>query len=188
MSDDEKRPKSAETDPELRRGVSRRGFITNELSRATMKAAKQLPGLPGLGSVLGIAMRETPAQRDERLVGNLWQLLMGRAPKPQESAASLELIRNAKTADEKGDALVDIVWALTQTKEFEDLARSNGLLLRGFYRLALDRDPTEMERNAALEILAEATEPGARVAALEGLFTGLIRSWESVLRKEPSRR
>jgi hypothetical protein len=184
MSDNEKR-RDKDTDPEMRRGVSRRGFITNELSRATMKAAKQLPGI---GGMLGMAIRETPSQRDERLVGNLWQLLMGRTPKPQESAASLELVRNAKTADEKGDALVDIVWALTQTKEFEDLNRSNGMMVRGFYRLALDRDPTEEERNAALEIMSEATEPGARVAALEGLFTGLIRSWESVLRKDPARR
>jgi hypothetical protein len=113
---------------------------------------------------------------------------MGRAPKPQESAASLELVRNAKTSDEKGDALVDIVWALCQTKEFDDLGRPNSVLLRGFYKIALDRDPTDHERKTALEILAEASEPASRVAALEGLFTGLIRSWESVLRKDPPRR
>lgn len=186
MSEAEQNSRPApEVSPELRRGVSRRGFITDELSRAGLKAVKQLPGL---GGVFGFIAKETPGQRDERLVNNLWQLLMGRIPKPQESEASLELVRNAKTADEKGDALVDIVWALCQTKEFEDLGRSNSVLLRGFYKIALDRDPTEQERKTALEILAEATEPAARVAALEGLFTGLIRSWESVLRREPPRR
>lgn len=186
MSDQEK--KRPEVDPDMRRGVSRRGFITSELGRASMKAAKQLPGLGGLGSVLGFAMKESPSQRDERLVSHLWQLLMGRTAKPEESQASLQLVRNAKTTDEKGDALVDIVWALCQTKEFEELNRSNPVLVRGLYRIALDREPTEEEKRVALEVLAEATEPAARTAALEGLFTGLIRSWESVLRREPGRR
>jgi len=186
MSDGEKEGRvRPEISPEMRRGLSRRGFITDELSRASMKAVKQLPGL---GGMLGLMTKETPGQRDERLVSNLWQLLMGRTPKPKETDASLELVRNAKNPDEKGDALVDIVWALCQTKEFEVLGRPNGVLLRGFYKIALDRDPTDHERHTALEILAEATEPATRVAALEGLFTGLIRSWESVLRREPPRR
>jgi hypothetical protein len=98
------------------------------------------------------------------------------------------LVRNAKAADEKGDALVDIVWALCQTKEFEDLNRGNSVLVRGLYRIALDREPTEEEKRVALGVLSEATESAARTAALEGLFTGLIRSWESVLRREPGRR
>lgn len=186
MSDQER--KRPEMDPEMRKGVSRRGFLTSELGRAGMKAAKQLPGLGGLGSVLGFALKETPSQRDERLVSHLWQLLMGRTPKPEEGDASLQLVRNAKTLDEKGDALVDIVWALCQTKEFEDLARPNSTLVRGFYRIALDREPTDEEKRVALEVLAEATEPAARTAALEGLFTGLIRSWESVIRRTPGRR
>lgn len=186
MSDDDK--KKPDVDPEMRRGVSRRGFITSELGRAGMKAAKQLPGLGGLGSVLGFAMKETPSQRDERSVSHLWQLLMGRTPKPEESKASLQLVRNAKTPDEKGDALVDIVWALCQTKEFEDLNRPDSVLVRGLYRIALDREPTEDEKRVALGVLSEATESAARTAALEGLFTGLIRSWESVLRRDASRR
>lgn len=186
MSDEEKGGRAPrDISPEMRRGLSRRGFITDELSRASMKAVKQMPGL---GGMLGFMAKETPGQRDERMVSNLWQLLMGRTPKPKETEASLELVRNAKNADEKGDALVDIVWALCQTKEFEDLGRPNSVLLRGFYKIALDRDPTDHERKTALEILAEAAEPASRIAALEGLFTGLIRSWESVLRRDPPRR
>ena len=167
--------------PEMRRAVSRRSLLTKEFGKAGVEAARQLPGLAG---IFGFALRETPEQRDERLVRNLWQLLMGREPKPEESAASMEVVRNAKTPDEKGDALVDIAWALCQTKDFDELNRPNSVLVRGFYRIALDRDPTEAERAAALEILAEAQEPAARIAALEGLFTGLVRSMESILRNE----
>jgi hypothetical protein len=169
-----------EKDAEARRALSRRGFITDELGRAGLKAAKQLPAL---GHLLGFALKETEKQRDERLVTNLWQLLMGREPKPEESAAGLELMRTAQTPDEKGDALVDIAWALCQTKDFEELARPNRVLVRGFYRLALDRLPTEEELAAALRILDEVQEEGARIAALEGLFTGLVRSADSVLRR-----
>ena len=171
-------------DPEMRRGVSRRSLLTDELGRASLQAVKQLPGIAG---ILGHALRETAAQRDERLVTNLWQLLMGRVPKKEETEASMEVVLNAKTADEKGDALVDILWALCQTKDFEEIERPNSTLIRGLYKIALDRDPTEHERSAALEVMADAEDITARGAALEGLFTGLIRSWESVLRKEPAR-
>jgi hypothetical protein len=177
MSDD-KRPK--EVSPELKRAVNRRSLITDELSRVTLQAAKQFPRFAGL---LGVAARETPAQRDERLVRYLWQLLMGRDPKPHESGAGLDLVRAAQTVDEKGDALTDILWALCQTAEFEELKRPNNVLVRGLYKIALDRDPTDEEKRAAMEVLAEAPEHEARVAALEGLFTGLIRASESVLRR-----
>ena len=181
--EDEKK-RNAPADPAMRRGVSRRGFLTREVGKAGMDAVRQLPTFGGL---LGMMMRESPSQRDERLAGQLWKLLMGRPPKDHESSAGLELLRNAKTPDEKGDALVDIAWALCQTREFEELKRPDEVLLRGFYRIALDREPTEQEKRAALEILAEATEPAAHTAALEGLFSGLIRSWESVLRKSPAK-
>ena len=174
-----------EVSPEMRRGVSRRGFITDELASASLKAVKHLPGI---GGFLGFALKETPAQRDEQLVRNLWLLLMGREPKPEESTAGMDLVRNAKTPDEKGDALVDIAWALCQSVEFEELKRPDRVLVRGFYRIAFDRDPTDAEREAALGVLADAEEPAARIGALEGLFTGLIRSSESVLRKPPGRR
>lgn len=176
--------KGREIDPEMRRGVSRRSLLTDELGRASLQAVKQLPGLAG---ILGHALRETTAHRDERLVTNLWQLVMGRVPKREETEASMEVVLNAKTADEKGDALVDILWALCQTKDFEEIDRSHSTLIRGLYRIALDRDPTDDERSAALEVMADAQDISARAAALEGLFTGLIRSWESVLRKEPAR-
>jgi hypothetical protein len=188
----------------MRREVSRRSFLTDELKRASADAVRQLPGL---GGALGFVFRESEAQRDERLAGNLWLLLMGRKPKPEEGAAGLELLRNAKSADEKADALVDILWALTQTRDFEELERPHAMIIRGLYRIGLDREPTGEERRAALELLDEAlagarraaqesqeSEEGppvkvedalaaAKTAALEGLFTGLLRSAESVLRK-----
>jgi hypothetical protein len=182
MSKPEKPEKQPPADPALRRGVSRRDLITDELGKASLEALKRLPSLSPL---LGFALREGTAQRDRRLVSHLWQLLMGREPKPEERGASMEGIRNARTPEEKGDALVDVVWALTQTHEFEALQRPDPVLVRGLYRIALDRDPTEEERAAALTILAEAAEPVAKSAALEGLFTGLIRSMNSVLRKDP---
>jgi hypothetical protein len=186
MSDDDTaKIAPADLDPKMRKAVSRRGLLTRELKTAGTEAVKNLPGLAG---VFGFALRETVGQRDERLVSYLWQLLMGRVPKPEENAASLELLRNAQTPDEKGDALVDIAWALCQTKDFEDLQRPSPALVRGFYRIALDRDPTDDEKKGALEILADAQERGERVAALEGLFTGLIRSAESVLRRPIGKR
>ena len=170
----------ADVDPELRRGVSRRGFLTDELSRAGLKAVKNLPGIAG---AFGFAFKETEAQRDERLTRYLWQLIVGRDPKPEERKASLEVIRNASTPDEKGDALVDVLWALCQTVEFENLNRPDSLLVRGLYKIAMDREPNAEEKQAALDVLAEAPEAGAKGAVLEGLFTGLVRSGESVLRK-----
>ena len=195
--------------PEMRRGLSRRGLLTNELRQSGMEAIKQLPSL---SPFLKLAMRETPAQRDERLVKNLWQLLTGREPKQQEMSAGMELVKNAKTPDEKGDALVDIMWALCQTKDFEDLKRTDSLLIRGLYKIALDREPTEDEKRRALlslqdahetimraaadpeselsrsEVTPEQAAVAARVTALEGLFTSLIRSGESVLRQTIGRR
>jgi hypothetical protein len=175
-----KRTPPADLSPEMRRGVSRRTVITEEFGKATLEAVKQIPTFAPL---LKVAARETDAGRDERLVKNLWQLLMGREPKEEESRAGLDVILKAKTPEEKGDGLVDLAWALMQTAEFETLNRPDRVLIFGFYRIALDRDPTDAERAAALAVMAEATEPGARTAALEGLFTGLLRSGESVLRK-----
>ena len=196
----------------MRKAVSRRGFLTSELKTASVEAVKQLPAF---GGVLGALLKETPDQRDERLVENLWLLLMGRKPKPEESGAGLDLIKNAATPDDKADALVDILWALCQTRDFVDLNRPEITLVRGLYRLAQDREPTEPERFAALEVIGEAVETArrtcleatpedqasqvspdeaanvARTAALEGLFTGLLRAPESVLRKSylpPGRR
>ena len=183
MSDEPKKPENLS--PEMRRAVSRRSLITDELGKHGVQALKHLPSL---GPLLGFALRETVGQRDERLVTNLWELFMGRKPKPEESKAGLDLVREAKTPDAKADALVDIMWALTQTQEFEDLKRSDRMLVRGIYRIALDREPNENERDAALNVLGEATEQVARTAALEGLFTGLLRSANSVLRKDPGRR
>lgn len=182
---DASKSRPADLSPEMRRGMSRRSLITDELSRASLDAVKQLPGLAG---VLGFAFKEDASRREARLVRNLWQLLMGREPKPEESAESMKLVRSARTPDEKGDAVVDILWALCQTTDFESLNRPDPVLVRGLYRLALDRDPTEEERKAALDVLTEAAELPAKSAALEGLFTGLLRSGESVLRKEPGRR
>lgn len=192
MSEDEKADSGStvpkNTSPEMRRGVSRRSLITDELGKAGKDLVRNLPSIapfaPGLAPFLKLAFRETPTQRAERMLDNLWMLLMGREPKKEESAAGLEVIRAAKTPDERGDALVDILWALCQTREFEELARPDRVLVRGLYKIALDRDPTESERYAALEVLSEATEPASRVAALEGLFTGLVRSMESILRKD----
>jgi len=195
----------ADIDPEMRRGVSRRGLLTGELRQAGLSMAKQLPGF---GSMLGMAYKESAAQRDARLVTNLWQLLMGREPKADENSAGMEVVRNAQNADEKGDALVDILWALCRTQEFEDLNRSNSVLVRGLYRIALDRDPTPEEKEAALTVMADAedaaqlsceddddhgvphVEPeeaaaAARRGALEGLFMGLIHRHDSVLRRDP---
>jgi hypothetical protein len=193
--------------PEMRRAVSRRGFLTGELKKAGTDAVKQLPAFGGL---LGTLMRETEAQRDERLVENLWLLLMGRKPKPEESGAGLDLVRAAQGPDAKSDALVDILWALMQTRDHADLGRSDTLLVRGLYRLAFEREPTDDERDMALESLAEAQQharqlveggdpvaqevsvedavAAARVASLESLFTGLLRSGESVLRRAPASR
>ena len=175
-----RRTPPADLSPEMRRGVSRRTVITEEFGKATLEAVKQIPTFAPL---LKVAARETDAGRDERLVKNLWQLLMGREPKEEESRAGLDVILKATTPEEKGDGLVDLAWALMQTVEFETLNRPDRVLIFGFYRIALDRDPTDAERAAALAVMAEATEPGARTAALEGLFTGLLRSGESVLRK-----
>lgn len=197
--------------PEMRRALSRRGFLTGELKTSATKAVKQLPAFGGL---LGQILRETQDQRDERLVLNLWQLLMGRKPEPHESQAGLELVKKAATPDEKADALVDILWALSQTQESEKLARPDITLVRGLYLLAQDREPNEGERAAALDVIrdsvdtairtcAEADEldeasrvsaddaaRAARTAALEGLFTGLLRAPDSVLRQsqQPARR
>lgn len=169
-------------DPALRRGVNRRSLLTDELSRATAGAVRQLPRFAG---VFGALLRESPNLRDERLVLNLWQLIMGREPQPEEKSASLEVVRKARTPFEKADALVDVAWALFQTQEFEDLGRSNPVMVRGLYLIALGRKPTEQEVEAALTVLKTAEDPVSRVAALEGLFTGLLRSNESVLRREP---
>jgi hypothetical protein len=133
--------------------------------------------------LFGLAIREPPALRDGRLLRNLWQLFLGREPKPEERDAGLQLLRAARSPDDKADALVDVMWALGQTVEFEELKRSDRLLVRGLYMLALGREPGEEELAAALSILAETTEPGTRVAALEGLFTGLLRRNDSVVRK-----
>jgi hypothetical protein len=170
-------------DPKLRRGVSRRSLIREELSKASMEAVKQLPSISPL---LGFVMREGKPQRNKRLVTNLWQLMMGRGPKPEEIAASLELLQNARTADDQGDALVDILWALGQTAEFEELKRPDSALIRGVYLIALDRQPTEEERLAALTVMREAEDPASKAAALEGLFTGLLRSSDCILRKTPA--
>lgn len=190
--------------PELRKAVSRRGFLTSELKTASVEAVKQLPAF---GGILGGLLKESPAQRDERLVDHLWVLLMGRKPRPEECKASLDLVKNAGTPDEKADALVDILWALMQTRDFEELARPDLTLVRGLYLIAQDREPTEGERDAALDVIREAVETArrtcaeaeesdeasrinpedaalaARTGAMEGLFTGLLRAPESVLRK-----
>jgi len=196
-------PETAPDNPALRRAVSRRGFLTGELKKGATDAVKHLPAFGGL---LGNLVRENEAQRDERLVECLWLLLMGRKPRPEESGAGLDLVRNARTPEEKADALVDILWALCQTREHADLGRSDTIMIRGLYRLAHDREPTEEERGAALATLGEAREhvrqlveagedpavqevtvedamAAARVASLESLFTGLLRSGESVLRR-----
>lgn len=175
-----------EVRPELRRGMDRRRFLRGELSRSALETARHLPGLGGL---LGHAMRETAEQREERMVHNLWLLLMGRVPKPEESEAGLQVVRNASTPEEKGDALVDILWALTQTQEFEELGRPDRILVRGLYKIALDRLPETHEEDAAVQILKEVPDASARAAALEGLFTALVRSFECVLRRpDPPRR
>jgi hypothetical protein len=184
MSDPDPEP-GAETPGEqrssaMRRPVSRRSLLTDELSRAGLEVARQLPTL---GPLLGFALKESAAQRDRRLVREIWQLALGRDPKPDESAAGMELVRKAQTPEEKVDALVDVFWALCQTVEFEQANRPAEGLVRGLYRLALRRDPSEAEETAAREILREAGEPAAQSAALEGLFTGLLRSSESVLRQ-----
>ncbi len=171
-------------DPRLRRSVSRRSLLTEEFSRSAIQFAR---ALPSFAPILGIAMKESTARRDERLVKSLWRLHLNRDPKPEESAAGIDLVRKATTPDEKGDALVDISWALCQTTEFEELKLSDDRLIYGFYRIALNREPAEAEKAAALRVLEEAEQNGARIEALEGLLTGLVRSWESVLRKEPGR-
>jgi len=163
-----------------RRSVSRRSLLTDELGKAGLQVARQLPAFAPL---VGFALKESAARRDERLVRELWQLLLERAPKPPESAASLELVRAARTPEEKGDALADILWALCHTAEFAELRQSDESLLRGLYRVAVRREPSPEEEATAMRILEEATESAERGAALEGLFTGLIRSPESVLRR-----
>lgn len=168
--------------PEMRRGMSRRGLLTGELRKASTQAVQHLPGI---GSLLGSVMRETVVQKDHRLMQNLWLLLMGREPNQKERDAGLELIRNARTPDEKGDALVDMAWALCQTQEFVNLNRPSPVLVRGVYKIALDRDPTDEEIRLAVEVMNEAPNPEARGAAVEGLLTGLLRSAESVMRKPP---
>ncbi len=172
-------PTPKEVSPELRREVNRRTLITDELQRAGRDAMRHLPGMAG---AFGFVFRESPAQRDERVVRNLWQLLMGRVPKPEEGTASLDLMRGARQPDEKGDALVDIAWALCQTKDFEELNRPDALLVRGLYRLVFEREPNEDEKRIALELMAEATEITAKGAVVEGLLTGLVRSSECVFR------
>jgi hypothetical protein len=173
-------PKKEEREARMRRELSRRRLLTDEFGKASVEAIKRLPTL---APFLKVAMRENPAQREERLVRNLWQLLMGRLPKPDELNASMEAMRSAKLPDEKGDALVDVAWALCQTKEFEELNRPDSLLVRGFYKIALDREPTDTERETAAGILAEAEQAAEKGAALEGLLTALVRSWEFVLRR-----
>jgi hypothetical protein len=182
MSEDQQPQETPRADitPEMRRAMDRRALIRDELGRAGVQAIKNLPGL---GGFLGFALKETPSQRDERLMKNLWQLLVGREPKPDEAKAGTELFHNARTPDDKGDAMVDILWALCQTGEFAELDRPDSILVRGLYRIALDREPREEERAAALAILSETPEPAARGAALEGLLTGLLRSGESVFRR-----
>src|SRR5947209_4376162 len=108
------------------RTVSRRSLLTDELSSASLRMARQLPTFAPL---LRLAMKESTARRDERLVREIWQLLLRRAPEPQESAASLELLRGARTVEEKGDALADVLWALCHTAEFEELAPENEALI-----------------------------------------------------------
>jgi hypothetical protein len=178
------RPSGREMTPEMQREVSRRNLIRDELGRASLEAIKQFPGF---GGVLGFAFKESAAQRDDRLVRHLWLLLMGREPKPDEASAGLELMRNSQTPDEKGDALVDITWALCQTRDFEALSRPPATLIRGLYFVAFDREPREDELKAALELFEEAQEPGARSAVIEGLLTGLVRSADCVLRKAAQR-
>jgi hypothetical protein len=165
--------------PEMRRGVSRRTLITDELGRAGVKAARQLPAL---ASVFGFAVRQREAARDELLVRALWKLCLDREPRGEEQKASLEMMRNASSPDEKSDALVDVLWALCQTAEFEEVRRPARVLVRGLFRVAVNREPTAQEEEGALRVLAEADAAGSRGAALEGLLTGLLRQPESVFR------
>jgi hypothetical protein len=171
----------ANVDPEMRREVSRRLLITDELGRAGLRAVKQLPGIGGL---LGMAFRQSESERDETLLRALWKLVVGREGKPEEFAAGAELLRNAKTPDEKGDALVDVLWALCQTTEFEELNRSDLVMVRGLYLIAREREPTEAEQNAALAVLSEIPDTASRGAAFEGLLSGLLRSSESIFYKK----
>lgn len=178
--DQEKQPPK-DIDEKMRRSVSRRGFLTGEMGRSAAQAAKFLPGF---GPLLGIAMKGAATRRDELRVNELWTLLVGREPKPHENEASLQMVRKAISPEEKGDALVDIVWALCQTQEFEELKRPNDQIVHGFYRIAMGREPTEEEKLAALRVIGEAEAEEQKASALEGLFTGLVRSWDSVLRKQ----
>lgn len=181
--DDPKPPAPEQPADPPRRGVSRRSFLTDEVSRAGIDLARQLPGF---GSLLGVALRETLAQRHGRVVRDLWQAVLGRPPRPEESAAVMEHVRKARSPEEKGDALADALWALLQTSEFEQRQSPDNTLVREFYQLALRRPPRPDEEEGALRILSEASEPVERVAALEGLFTALIRGHESILRKGPA--
>lgn len=176
-----RRQPPANVDQEMRREVSRRLLITDELGRAGIKAVKQLPGL---GSLFGIAFRQNDRERDETLLRALWKLVVGREAKPEEFEAGAELLRNAKTPDEKSDALVDVLWALCQTTEFEELNRPDVVMVRSLYLIAREREPTEAEQTAALNVLAEVPDVASRGAALEGLLTGLLRSSESVFHKK----
>ncbi len=162
--------------------MSRRNLISDELGKASMDAIKRLPSF---APMIGFAFKQSAAQKEEEKVKNLWLLLMGREPKDQEAVAALEGLRKARSPEEKGDSLVDLLWALCQTVEFETVARGNSALIRGLYLIALDRQPTEEERAAALEVLSETEDLVARGAALEGLLTGLFRSGDSIFRKEP---
>ena len=165
----------------MRRQVSRRSLLRNEMGSMGAKAASQIPKLSGM---FGMLLKENPLQREEQMFTNLWLLLMDRRPKPKERSAGMELLKAARYPDDKADALVDIAWALCQTQEHADLKRSPSILVRGLYKIALGRLPTEEEFHKAVEIVEQAAEPIARSAALEGLMTGLLRSGESQLRRE----
>lgn len=191
---------------EMRRQVSRRGLLRGELGKAGAEALRQVPTL---APFMKLAMKESPREMDERLVKNLWLLLSGRESKPEELSAALEMFQGGKTPDERADALVDVMWALTRTTDFEKLERPDPVIVRGLYRIALDRLPSEEEMASALRQLADAQETGERLrlerleageeiapeqasqvvrtATFEAIFTGLLRSWESVYRKAQRR-
>lgn len=176
-----------EVSPELRREVSRRSLIREEFRNASFQAIKQFPGFAGS---LGFLMKESSDSRDERLLRNAWQLVVNRSPKPDEAAfsAGKDLLKQAQNPDEKGDAFVDVIWALTQSVDFEQVQRAPTIWVRGVYRLALDREPDEAELKRACELFREATDLTSRGAVIEGLLSGLVRSSESVFRQPLGKR
>ncbi len=173
---------AAAPDPAVRRSMSRRGLIREEFGRASLDVVKKLPAF---GPVLGMAFKQSAAAREEELVQNLWLLLTNRKPSAEEARAGLQVLREARTPEDRGDALVDLLWALCQTEEFESLQRPPRAVVRGLYLIALGRQPSDEELATAEGIIREADESRARGGALEGLLTGLFRSAESVFRKEP---